>query len=74
MKLATSFAAVLIVCSLGVSLYAQEATGPRPKRARTAEDYEPGTLKEMAANAAKQENRKDEAMVMILSTTGSMFR
>lgn len=60
-KLTASFAAVLIV-SLGLSLYAQE--GPRPKRARTAEDYQPGTLKELAAKAPNQENRKDETMVI----------
>ena len=63
MKFTTSFAAVLIVCSLGLILYAQEATGPRPKRARTAEDYQPGTLKELAAKAANRENRKDEMVI-----------
>lgn len=63
-KLTTSFAAVLIVFVSGLTLYAQEATGPRPKRARTAEDYQPGTLKELAAKAANQENRQDETMVV----------
>jgi len=63
MKFTTSFAAVLIVSSLGLTLYAQEATGPRPKRARTAEDYQPGTLKELAAKAANRENRKDEMVI-----------
>ena len=63
MKFTTSFAAVLIVCSLGLTLYAQEATGLRPKRARTAEDYQPGTLKELAAKAANRENRKDEMVI-----------
>ena len=60
MKLATSLAAVLIVCSLGLTLYGQE--GPRPKRARVAEDYQPGTLKELAAKAAN--HRNDETMVI----------
>jgi hypothetical protein len=64
MKLATLFAAVLIVYSLGLTLYAQQSTGPRPKRARVAEDYQLGTLKELAAKAANQENRKDETMVI----------
>ena len=64
MKLTTSLAAVLIVYSLGLTLYAQEATGPRPKRARVAEDYQPGTLKDLAARAVNQENRKDETMVI----------
>lgn len=52
MKLKTSFAAVLFVCSLGLTVYAQDPTGPRPKRARTADDYQVGTLKELAAKAA----------------------
>ena len=64
MKLKTSFAAVLFVYLLGLTIYAQEATGPRPKRARIAEDYQPGTLKELAAKIANQENRKDETMVV----------
>lgn len=62
MRLKTSLAAVLFVCSLGLTFYAQEPTGPRPKRARTAEDYQQGTLKELAAKAASAENRKDETM------------
>ena len=64
MKLKTSIAAVLVVCALGLTIYAQEATGPRPKRARVAEDYQPGTLKDLAAKAVNQENRKDETMVV----------
>jgi hypothetical protein len=52
MKLKTSLAAVLFVYSLGLTVYAQDPTGPRPKRARTADDYQVGTLKELAAKAA----------------------
>jgi hypothetical protein len=52
MKLNTSLAAVLFVYSLGLTVYAQDPTGPRPKRARTADDYQVGTLKELAAKAA----------------------
>lgn len=61
MKRKTSLAAVLLVCSLGLTLHAQEPTGPRPKRARTAEDYQPGTLKELAAGV---ERSKEETMVV----------
>jgi hypothetical protein len=52
MKLKTSFAAALFVCSLALTVYAQDPAGPRPKRARTPEDYQAGTLKELAAKAA----------------------
>ena len=62
MKLKTLFAAVLLVYSLNLTIYAQE--GPRPKRARVAEDYQSGTLKELAAKAANQQNLKDETMVV----------
>lgn len=64
MKLRASFAAVLVVYSLCLTLYAQGTTGPRPKRARVAEDYKPGTLKELAAKATNQKKRKDETMVV----------
>lgn len=64
MRLKTTFAAVLFVYSLGLTVYAQEPAGPRPKRARTAEDYQPGTLKELAAKAASGERNKEETMVV----------
>jgi len=66
MKLKTSFAAVLFVCSFGLTLYAQEPGGPRPKRARTPEDYQIGTLKELAAKATSAESlgNKEETMVI----------
>jgi hypothetical protein len=66
MKLKTSFAAVLFVCSLALTVQAQEPTGSRPKRARTPEDYQVGTLKELAAKPASAETRgnKEETMVV----------
>jgi hypothetical protein len=64
MKLKASFAAVLFVYLLGLTLYGQEPAGPRPKRARTAEDYRVGTLKELAAKAASAERNKEETMVV----------
>jgi hypothetical protein len=64
MKLKRSFAAVLLVYLLGVTLHAQEPTGPRPKRARTAEDYQASTLKEVAAKAASAERNKEETMAV----------
>lgn len=64
MSLKTSFAAVLLIYSLGITLSAQE--GPRVKRARVPADYKAGTLKELAANAASNESRgnKEETMVV----------
>ena len=64
MRLKTTFAAVLFVYSLGLTVYPQEPSGPRPKRARTAEDYQAGTLKELAAKAASGERNKEETMVV----------
>jgi len=66
MKLKTSCAAVLFVCSFSLTLYAQEPSGPRPKRARTPEDYQIGTLKELAAKAISAESlgNKEETMAV----------
>lgn len=66
MRFKTSFAVALFVCSLALAVQAQEPTGPRPKRARTPEDYQVGTLKELAAKPASGETRgnKEETMVV----------
>jgi hypothetical protein len=66
LKLKRFFIAVLVLCSLGVTISAQEPTGPLPKRARVAEDYQPGTLKELAAKVATDESvgNKEETMVV----------
>jgi len=62
MRLKASFAAVLFV--FGFTVYAQEPTSPRPKRARTAEDYQAGTLKELAAKAVSAATIKEATMVV----------
>jgi hypothetical protein len=66
MTLKTSFAAVLLISLLAHVASAQEPTGPRPKRARVAEDYQVGTLKELAAKATSAESigNKQETMVI----------
>jgi hypothetical protein len=64
MKLKKSFAAVLFVFSLALTLHAQETTGPRPKRARVPEDYQVGTLKDLAAKVASAESQKEETRVV----------
>lgn len=76
MKNKTSFAAVLFVCSLFLTVQAQEPSGPRPKRARTPEDYQVGTLKELAAQAASTDSRgnKEETMVIDPNLTPTRVR
>jgi len=50
---------LILACALyaGPS-YGQDLPGPRPKRARTAEDYQPRTLKEIGV-ASKAESSRD---------------
>lgn len=57
---------VAILVSLTYSVQAQDPAGPRPKRARTPDDYQTGTLKELAAKPASAESRgnKEETMVV----------
>ena len=64
MRLKTLSTAVLLIYSLGITISAQE--GPRVKRPRVPADYQAGTLKELAANAASSESRdnKEETMVV----------
>jgi hypothetical protein len=66
MTLKTLFAAVLLISLLGHAASAQEPTGPRTKRARVAEDYQVGTLKELAAKATSAESigNKQETMMI----------
>lgn len=62
----TLFAAVLLISLLSLEAAAQEPTGLRPKRARVAEDYQAGTLKELSAKATGAESigNKEETMVI----------
>ena len=64
MKIKASFATLLGVYLLGLTIYAQEPA--RPKRARVPEDYQVGSLKELAAKVASAESRgnKEETMVV----------
>lgn len=66
MRLKPSFAAVLFVCSLAFIVQAQEPGGPRPKRARTPEDYQVGTLKELSAQPASAESRGNKLETMVV--------
>jgi hypothetical protein len=66
MTFKTSFAAMLLISLLGLAASAQETTGPRPKRARVAEAYQVGPLKELATKATSAESigNKQETMVI----------
>lgn len=66
MKLRTLLAVVLSVCALAFTVQSQEATAPRQKKPRTPDDYQAGTLKDLAAKAASTDARgnKEETMVV----------
>ena len=66
MKLKTSLAALFAVYFFALTIHAQDPAGPQPKRARVPEDYQAGSLKELAAKAASSEKRgnKEETMVV----------
>ena len=66
MKIKTPIAALLGVLLLGLTgltLFAQE---PGPKRARVPEDYQAGTLKELAAKAASSESIGDKQATIVV--------
>ena len=57
---------LLALTLVGGLTYAQDPTGPQPKRARTPEDYKPRTLKELAAEGADAESRGDKQERMVV--------
>ena len=76
MKIKNPIAALLGVLLLGLTgltLYAQE---PGAKRARVPEDYQAGTLKELAAKAASSESigNKQETMLIDPDQGGLLIR
>jgi len=68
------FAAVISVCTFALTVQLQEPTGPRPKRARTPEDYQAGTLKELAAKAASVDARGNKKETMVVDSDLSPTR
>ena len=66
MRFKTFLAAMLFVCSLAFIVQAQE--GPRPKRARTPEDYQVGTLKELSAQPASTDSLGNKADTMVVDS------
>ena len=66
LKLRLKLFALLFGLMLSNLCYAQDPSGPQPKRARTPEDYKPLTLHELATKAASPDSRgnKEETMVV----------
>lgn len=66
---------VLVLIALTFTLAsAQDPTGPLPKRARTPEDYQPRTLKELAAKSSSSDSRGNKMETMIVDPDFSPSR
>ena len=57
---------LLLTILTAIVVDAQNPTGPRPKRARTPEDYQAGTLKELAAKLSSPDSRGNKMETMIV--------
>ena len=58
--------ACLIIAVLTVTVHAQQTTGAGVKRPRTPEDYQAGTLKELAAKVSTPTSRGNKMETMIV--------
>lgn len=74
MKIKKSLAALFSVGLLVLTVYAQEPAGPRPKRARVPEDYQVGSLKDLAAKAPSAESRGNKLETMLVDSDLSPTR
>ena len=74
MKLRTLIAVVISVCVLALTVRSQEPTGPRLKRPRTPDDYQAGTLKDLAAKAASADARGNKQETMVVDSDFSPTR
>ena len=57
---------LLLTILTAIVVDAQNPTGPRSKRARTPEDYQAGTLKELAAKLSSPDSRGNKMETMIV--------
>jgi hypothetical protein len=67
MKRKSSYLVLLLAFLLGAnSAYGQDSLGPKPKKARTLDDYKPRTLKEVVAKGSDERSRgnKEETMIV----------
>ncbi|HEU4476999.1 MAG TPA: hypothetical protein VFR80_00695, partial [Pyrinomonadaceae bacterium] len=74
MKIKASLLGVYLLVLTGLTIYAQEPTAPGPKRARVPEDYQAGTLKELAAKVASAESLGNKQETMIIDPNLSPTR
>lgn len=58
--------AFLIIVALTVTVNAQQASEASVKRPRTPEDYQPGTLKELAAKVSSSDSRGNKMETMVV--------
>ena len=60
------FALILLIVVALQLCYGQDSLGPRPKKARTPADYQPRTLKEIAARESESQspNADDEKVIV----------
>ena len=56
----------LIIAALSVTVHAQQTGAPGVKRPRTPEDYQAGTLKELAAKHSSPESRGNKLETMVV--------
>ena len=66
MKRFTAAQFLFLITLTFTASYAQDTTGPRPKRARTPEDYQAGTLKELAAKHSSTDSRGNKLETMVV--------
>src|SRR5262245_62786183 len=55
-----------IILAFAIAVHAQQSGEARIKRARTPEDYQPGTLKDLAAKVSSPESRGNKMETMIV--------
>lgn len=66
----------LVILFGGTFAYAQDSLGPKPKRPRTLEDYQPRTLKQLVAEPPDSESlgNKEETMLVFADISPSRVR
>ncbi|MGI8837351.1 MAG: hypothetical protein ACR2H4_12055 [Pyrinomonadaceae bacterium] len=59
-----SLVLLLAVMTASLVCYGQDSLGPRPKKARTPADYQPRTMKDIAARESPLRNPGDEKIIV----------
>ncbi|HEX7295982.1 MAG TPA: hypothetical protein VF251_09545 [Pyrinomonadaceae bacterium] len=69
-----TFACLMLTTATGHRGYAQDQGDPHPKRARTPDDYQARTLKDLAAKSSSAESRGNKMETMIVDPDFSPTR